>query len=322
MTASASSSFDLLTDLMEQVRLEGTVYFHAELPAPWGLEIAREGRSPFYFLAEGRAELRVRGLRATHVIEAGDFVLIPRGTAHTVRSGPDALLVGFDDFLATHPMDAAGRVRLRGRGPLTRVTGGFFSCDSLRANPLFAALPALIHLKADSEQMREWLAPTLAFIEAEQDHPAQGGRTVLRRLADVLFIQAVRAVIAQSPHDASGWLRGLSDARVARALALLHERYAEPWTLDSLARAAGISRTLLAVRFKQLVGEPPMRYLERWRMTRAATLLRETRLPVGLVGAELGYGSEAVFAKAFKRVHGAPPGRFRRASGIGPALPT
>lgn len=297
---------------MEQVRLEGTVYFHVELPAPWGLDIAREGRSPFYFLAEGQAELRVRGLRGTRLVEAGDFVLIPRGTAHTVRSGPGALLVGFDDFLATHPIDATGRVRLKGRGPLTRVTGGFFSCDALRANPLFAALPALIHLRAGSKPMREWLAPTLSFIEAEQAHPAQGGRTVLRRLADVLFIQAVRAVLADSPHDASGWLRGLSDARVARALALLHERYAEPWTLDSLARAAGISRTLLAVRFRELVGEPPMRYLERWRMARAATLLRESSLPIALAGAELGYGSESVFAKAFKRVHGVPPGRFRR----------
>ena len=307
---------------MEQVRLEGTVYFHAELPGPWGLDIAREGRSPFYFLAEGRAELRVRGLRGTRLVETGDFVLIPRGTAHTVRSGPGALLVGFDDFLATHPMDATGRVRLEGRGPLTRVTGGFFSCDALRANPLFAALPALIHLKAGTEPMREWLAPTLAFIEAEQAHPAQGGRTVLRRLADVLFIQAVRAVLAEAPHDASGWLRGLSDARVARALALLHERYAEPWALDSLARAAGISRTLLAVRFRELVGEPPMRYLERWRMTRAATLLRESSLPIALVGAELGYGSESVFAKAFKRVHGAPPGRFRRDASAAPGSST
>jgi AraC-like DNA-binding protein len=308
----APPPFDLLTDLMEQVRLEGTVYFHVELHAPWGLEIAREGRSPFYFVSQGRAELRVRGLRGVRVIEAGDFVLLPRGAAHTVRSGPDALLVGFDDFLATHPMDARGQVRLGGRGPATLVTGGFFSCDALRANPLFAALPELIHLKGGSPEMQEWLAPTLAFIEAERAHPAQGGRTVLRRLADVLFIQAVRAVLAQSRTDTSGWLRGLSDARVARALALLHEGYQQPWTLDSLARASGISRTLLAVRFRELVGEPPMRYLERWRTTRAASLLRETRLPVGLVGAEVGYGSEAVFAKAFKRVHGVPPGRYRR----------
>ncbi len=307
--------FDLLTDVMEQVRLEGTVYFQAELRSPWGLSIAREGRSPFYAVTQGRCELRVRGIRSPWIVTAGDFVLIPHGAAHTVRSEAGVPLVDFNDFFASHPMDERGCVHHAGPGELTRVTGGFFSAGSLRFNPLFAALPPVIHLKGDSPQVQNWLAPTLRFINAEIEQPSQGSRTVLRRLADVLFIQAVRAVLAAAPADASGWLRGLSDARVARALALIHESYAEPWTMESLARAAGMSRTLLAVRFRNLVGDPPMTYLERWRVTRAANLLRSTDQPIARVAEAVGYASDPVFAKAFKRVTGQPPGRYRRGEG-------
>ncbi|MEF9942945.1 MAG: AraC family transcriptional regulator, partial [Burkholderiaceae bacterium] len=255
MSSPSGWPFDLLTDVMEQVRLEGTVYFHAELHSPWGLSIEREGRSPFYAVTEGRCELRVLGVDSPLPVGAGDFVLLPHGTPHTVDSEAGVSRVDFDDFFAAHPMDERGRIVRAGPGELTRVTGGFFSAGSLRSNPLLTALPPVIHLKGDSPQVQNWLAPTLHFIEAEIENPSQGSRTVLRRLADVLFIQAVRAVLAAAPPDASGWLRGLSDVRVARALALIHENYAQPWTMASLARAAGMSRTLLAVRFRSLVGD-------------------------------------------------------------------
>lgn len=308
----STPSFDLLTDLMEQVRLESTAYFHVELRAPWGMRIARKGRSPFYVLTSGECHLSVEGVSLT--VRAGDFVLLPHGAPHIARSEPRARLVDFDEVLQSRPFDEQGRAVWGGAGVETRVTGGFFSGGSLRFNPLFAALPAVIHLRADDPGVQHWLGPVLRFIEAELERPAQGSGTVLRRLADVLFIQAVRAVLQARPEDASGWLRGLSDPRIARALALIHERYAEPWTMESLAREAGLSRTALAVRFKALVGEPPMSYLERWRITRAATALRETELPIGRVAQAVGYASDPVFSKAFKRVTGSPPGRYRRQS--------
>jgi len=139
----------------------------------------------------------------------------------------------------------------------------------------------------------------------------QGAQTVLRRMADVLFIQAVRAYAAQHTCPAS-WLRGLSDRRVGRALMLLHARYAEPWTLDSLAREVGTSRTHLAVQFRELVGETPINYLTRWRVTRAATRLKSEKVSIERVGEDLGYGSNAVFSKAFRRVTGVSPARYRR----------
>jgi len=307
---SAAAPFDLLTDVMEQVRLEGTVYFSAELHAPWGISIVRRGRAPFYAVTAGECELKL-GRGEVHRARAGDFVLLPGAAPHVVRSGRGALVVPFDDWLRQHPMDRKGSTRQGGPGAATRVTGGFFSVDPLRLNPLFAALPPLIHLRGADARVRRALAPTLRLIEAEIAAGGLGAQTVLRRLADALFIQVVR-LHAESEQVAAGWLRGLADPRVGRALLLLHQRYAEPWTLDTLAREVGTSRTLLAVRFRELVGEPPMAYLARWRITRAAHLLHGARQPLARVAEQVGYQSEAVFSKAFRRITGQAPGAWRR----------
>jgi AraC-like DNA-binding protein len=315
--AALERGFDLLTDVMEQVRLEAPVFFTADLAAPYGISVVREGRAPFYAVRAGQCNLKVGG-RAERKVHAGDFVLLPGGAPHTVRSGPDATLVPFDQWLAMHPMDHRGFLRHRGRGPVTRVTGGFFSAQALRANPLFAALPAVIHLKGSDPHVQRWLKPTLAFIDAEIASDQQGARTVLRRMADVLFIQAVRAYVAGQDRRTRGWLLGLSDKRVARALAAIHEHYAEAWTLETLAHEAGMSRTAFAVTFRDLVGESPMAYLERWRVLRAANALRNEGLSLTRAAEAVGYRSDAVFAKAFKRVTGESPGRYRR--GTSPSL--
>jgi AraC-like DNA-binding protein/mannose-6-phosphate isomerase-like protein (cupin superfamily) len=305
-----SLRFDVFTDVIDQVHLEGTVYFSAELHAPWGIAIARRGRTPFYLVREGKAELQV-GRGRTQLLAAGDFVLLPNAAPHVVRSGRDARIVAFDDWLALHPMDAAGRSVHPGRGDVTRVIGGFFSSATATSGPLFSALPPVIVQKGSDPRVRRWLEPTLAFIEAEIDSAAQGGKAVLQRMADVLFIQAVRAHAAQAD-GATGWLRGMSDRRIAHALALLHEHYAQAWTLNRLAREVGMSRTALAVRFRELVGEAPMAYLTRWRITRAGNLLRAEGLDLERAAERVGYGSGTVFAKAFKRVTGEAPGRYRR----------
>lgn len=314
----APPAFDVLTDVMEQVRLEGTVYFGAELHAPWGISIDRRGRAPFYAITEGSCELQVGRRGTPRRVQAGDFVLIPNAAPHVVRSGRGALVVPFDQWLQTHPMDRRHGTVHAGPGAATRVTGGFFSVEPLRTNPLFGALPPLIHLQGTDPRVRQWLEPTLRLIDTEIASGLQGANTVLRRLADVLFIQAVRVYAGGEP-AAAGWLRGLADDRVGRALMLLHERYAEPWTLDALAREVGTSRTLLATRFRELVGEPPMAYLTRWRITRAANELRTRRMPLARVAESVGYGSDVVFAKAFRRVTGQPPGVWRRAA-AGPPL--
>jgi AraC-like DNA-binding protein len=308
--AVAAPPFDLLTDVMEQVRLEGTVYFSAELHAPYGIAIDRPHRSPFYIGLEGECQIQV-GRGKVHVLGPRDVALLPNAAAHVVRSDRDARVVPFDDWLATHPMDARGFTLHRGPGKVRRVIGGFFSTDSLRLNPLFSALPPIILLRGTDPDVQRWLEPTVNFICAEVEAGLQGSRTVLRRMADVLFIQSLRAYAARN-RCAAGWLRGLGDPRVAKALTLMHQRYADPWTLDSLAHEVGTSRTALAVRFRELVGEPPMAYLTRWRVTRAASQLRSERTPLARVAEGVGYQSDAVFSKAFRRVTGVSPGRYRR----------
>jgi AraC-like DNA-binding protein len=307
----APPAFDLLTDVMEQVRLEGTVFFTAELHAPYGIAIDRPHRSPFYIALEGECELQVAG--KVHRIGPGDFMLLPKAAPHVVRSDPKARIVPFDDWLAAHPLDAHGFTLHRGPGAARRVLGGFFSTDALKANPLFGALPPYILLRGTDPDVQRWLQPTIDFIRPEIDSGLQGSRTILRRMADVLFIQALRAYAARN-RAAAGWLRGLGDPRVAKALTLMHQRYAQPWTLDSLAHAAGTSRTALAVKFRDLVGEAPMAYLTRWRITRAANRLRSERTSLSRVADSVGYQSDAVFSKAFRRVTGVSPGRYRRSA--------
>ena len=309
--------FDLLTDVMDQVRLESTVYFRTVCNGAYGIRIANRARTPFYAIQEGEAEIRLDNGKIYHA-SAGDLLLLPNAAPHVIGSGADVPVLDLQDWIALHPMDHTGTVfALRGNGPITRVTGGFFDIDTLRINPLLGALPEVIHLKASDAAVQRWLTPTIDFIHAELDAGMQGAQTVLRRMADVLFIQAVRAYAAQHTCPAS-WLRGLSDRRVGRALMLLHARYAEPWTLDSLAREVGTSRTHLAVQFRELVGETPISYLTRWRVTRAATRLKSEKVSIERVAEDLGYGSNAVFSKAFRRVTGVSPARYRREQAAAP----
>ena len=260
------------------IRLAGTVYFTAELRAPWGVSVRPEGRAPFYVVARGGFLLEVEGEPGARTLAAGDLALLPRAHAHVIRSGPTVPAVSFGRFVKEHPMDERGFVHCDGgEGPTSTIVGGFFLSQELEATPLLSALPAVVHLRADDRQVASWLEPTLRFIGVEMDSRMHGSRSVLNRLADILFIQAMRVFLSTGEPIHAGWLKGLTDGHVARALALMHEHYAQPWTLPRLAREIGISRTVLAVRFRTLVGASPMAYLTSWRMLQAARLLRESR---------------------------------------------
>jgi AraC-like DNA-binding protein len=307
--------FDVLTDVLEQVRLAGTVYFSAELRAPWGVSVRPEGRAPFYVVTRGGCLLEVDGEPQARALATGDLALLPRAHAHVIRSGPKVPALPFGRFVKEHPMDERGFVRCDGgKGPTSTIVGGFFLSQELEATPLLSALPAVVHLRADDRHVASWLEPTLRFIGVEMGSGMHGSRSVLNRLADILFIQAVRAYLSMDEPIHAGWLKGLSDGHVAKALALIHEHYARPWTLGRLARTIGISRTVLAVRFRTLVGTSPIAYLTRWRMLQAAKLLREPRTGMAEVAEKVGYTSEAAFAKAFKRTLKQTPGEVRRSA--------
>jgi AraC-like DNA-binding protein len=247
--------------------------------------------------------------------------MFPHGDAHVVSSAPGLrgnpdlswlpqakvdqlpLRIAFDgpDVLLARPPDASAEAS---------IVCGFLGCDLRPFNPLIAALPRLIHLRAADGDA--WLARFTEQAAAESQAQRPGGEAMLARMSEMMFVDAVRRYAAAPPVQGAGWLAGLADRFVGRVLALMHEQPAFDWTLEELGRRVGLSRSALHERFAELIGVPPMQYLAQWRMQSAARLLLETRATVAAVALEVGYDSEAAFARAFKRAVGKPPAAWRR----------
>lgn len=206
-----------------------------------------------------------------------------------------------------------------GNGPETaRVVCGFLGCDARPFNPRLAALPRLLHVRASPAEPGGWLAQLMQVAVNESRDRRSGGEGVLSRLSELMFIEVVRRYIESLPPQQTGWLAGLRDRHVGQALNCLHGRPAHAWTLDSLAKEVGLSRSSLAERFTHFIGQAPMHYLARWRMQVAAGLLASGSDTVARVAAEVGYDSEAAFNRAFKKLVGTPPAAWRRLQSAAP----
>jgi AraC-like DNA-binding protein len=188
---------------------------------------------------------------------------------------------------------------------------GFLGCDLKPFNPLIAALPRVLHLPA--ARAGAWVARVIEQAVVESNNPRPGGDAVLERLAEMMFVDAARRYLENLPEDATGWLAGLRDRFVGKALALMHERPDQAWTVDDLAREVGLSRSALHERFVQYLSHPPMQYLANWRIQLGTRLLRESNRTVATIALDVGYESEAAFSRAFKRMVGMPPAAWRRA---------
>jgi AraC-like DNA-binding protein len=198
-----------------------------------------------------------------------------------------------------------------GGGALTRIVCGFLGSEA-QHNPVLAALPAVLKLDVRHTAAAGWIESSFHFAASEVASGRVGSATILSKLSELLFVEAVRHYIASLPSDRRGWLAGLRDPYVGRALALLHARLAHAWTAEELAREVGLSRSAFAERFTTIIGDPPLRYLALWRMQLAAQRLTESHLPISQIAFEIGYESETAFNRAFKREFGAPPAAWRR----------
>jgi AraC-like DNA-binding protein len=203
-------------------------------------------------------------------------------------------------------------VRYGGGGAATTLAGGFFSTENGSQNLLFASLPPVLHVKGDAGTTVRWLEANLQFVASEMASGEPGFETIVSRLADILVVQAVRAHLAEKGGESKGWLRALVDPQIGRALSLIHEKPEGDWTVESLASEVGMSRSPFAARFAQLVEEPPLRYLTRWRMQKASRLLETSHAGLAVIAKRVGYDAEAAFSKAFKRYTGVSPGAYRR----------
>jgi AraC-like DNA-binding protein len=232
------------------------------------------------------------------------------------RFGPDWITAHKDDprpipinYLGTFDEPAA--MDAPAPGASTNIVCGFLGCDLRPYNPLVATLPRLLHLPASRDSA--WIAASLQQAVDASYHRRPGSQVVLERISETMFVHAVGRYLDGLTDQSTGWLAGLRDRYVGRALALLHEAPAQAWTIEALGKDVGLSRSALHDRFVQMIGTPPMQYLTQWRMQLAARLLRESRASVASIALEVGYESEAAFARAFKRLVGAPPAAWRRA---------
>jgi AraC-like DNA-binding protein len=301
---------DVLTDVLRQLRLQNLLYGRMQFSAPWGLRFPHKaGQFPFYMVSRGSCVLGLEG-RPDLSLSAGDMVFLPQGGAHTLRDAPTSMVQPAEQVLKTCvETETVASIRFGGGGAETVLQGGLFRFEQGAFEPFVRSLPPLIHLKEDSGTA-PWYEAVRRQLNAETAAELPGAKIMVSRLADILFIQALRAHLGGCEKAAGGWLEATQDANLGAAIARMHEEPGGPWTVENLAETAGMSRSAFAARFASLVGEGPMAYLTRWRMDKAEALLR-SRVAVAEVATRTGYASVPAFSRAFKRSRGAAPGSLR-----------
>jgi AraC-like DNA-binding protein len=263
-----------------------------------------------HFVADGHMQLRTRAVEAIDVC-AGEIVLLPHNDQHTFGSSVHLAPVPAGDLIQPPQDGGLARIVYGGGGAKTQLLCGYFGCE-MPFGPLLSALPPVLKLDVRSSASGAWIESSFRFAASEIAAGRLGSATVIAKLSELMFVEALSRFVASQPVERCAWLAGLRDAHIGRALAVLHARPTEPWTAESLAREIGMSRSVFAERFCSLVGQPPMQYLTLWRMHMAAQQLREGRCSVAQAGFAVGYESEAAFSRAFKRQFGASPGTWAR----------
>lgn len=302
---------DVLSDILRSVRLGGGVYFRCEFSAPWGMDIKPTPVAEFHVIVRGNCWLRMPGLSDPIPLQGGDLVAFPRGDAHSLVDAPEGVALPAEEILQGQNLDHYGPVTYGGNGLPATVLCGYFQFDRDRPHPLVAALPPLIHIRGSDGYNFAWLQTALNFMIHETKAARPGAEAVVNRLAEVLFVQMVRAYIEQS--DAPpGMLAAIADKQIAAALQLMHQTPQHPWALAILAQRVGMSRSAFAARFNRLVGQTPMQYLTFWRMQKAQELLQDKGLSTAAIAERVGYQSDAAFSRVFKKAIGMGPGAFRR----------
>jgi len=305
---------DPLGETLHLLRLNGSFYCRSELTAPWGVEMpAFDGYMMFHIVTAGHCWLEVEG-EAPRLLQQGSLTLVPRGNGHRIRSSPEVTVEPLFEIPVERVSERYEVMRYGGGGAPTQLTCGVVSFDHQAGQQLIAQLPGLLQIDSLNDEDDSWLQSSLRFIAREARELRPGGETVITHLADILIIQAIRSWIDTAPEANRGWLAALRDNHVGRALAAIHRQPEKDWTVASLAREVGMSRSGFSAKFTQLVGQSAKRYLTQWRMQLARAQLQESSVSLTRLAEGLGYQSEAAFCRAFKRVFGVPPGSVRQAA--------
>jgi AraC-like DNA-binding protein len=303
----AGPGHDGLSTLLRDVTVRSVVYCLSDFAAPWGFSVERSAVAKFHVLLHGAAALTV-GDAAPVPLAAGDLVVLPHGDGHMIADQPGSPVRDLDAILAEHPVDEAGRLSYGGDGSRATLLCGGFDLDPALPDELAEFLPPVLTVDASTGMVR-WLDPLFALLEQETRAAAPGAAAIFAKLADVFVSQALRSYLA-----AAGDLTPpvAADPGIARIVKMLRGRPEARWSVDAMARSAGMSRTSFTGRFRATTGEPPMTYLTELRLRRAAGYLSTTTKSVREIAHLTGYGNEASFSKAFSRLFGRPPGEYRR----------
>jgi len=313
-------------DMLRAMRLTGGIFLDAKFSAPWcvSAKVAPEDCAPFtaaprqiiayHYVTEGRCLLKVGDQRPVEV-EKGEIVVLPRNDHHVIASATNLRPVSADHLIQPAPEGGLAKIVHGGGGERTSILCGFLGNDLLH-NPLIALLPSVLKLDAADGASGDWIKGTFHFAANELAAGPANSPVILAKLAELLFMEAVRRYLASQPPAANAWAAGMHDPMVGRALGLLHGQIARRWTTEILAHELAVSRSAFAERFTRAIGEPPMRYLARQRFEQATAQLRETADPIARIAYDVGYESEESFNRAFRREYGSPPAAWRRANAV------
>ena len=313
---------DALSAVLRVINLESAIFFNAEMSEPWCLlspeaqtlapVLARGPRHViiYHLLTEGHAYVELDGERVA--LAAGDIVTFPHGHGHLLGGGAKVAPLDVGETLPRVLARGLELLRLGGGGTSARFICGFLACDPQLSKAFLSGLPPLVKVNIHDTASGQWLENSLRFSVAQAANHEAGASVMLTKLSEVVFAETLRRYVRDLPEGQTGWLAGARNAEVGRALAMLHQSPTRPWTVANLAREVGVSRTVLADRFRHFLGESPMAYLTRWRLQLGARALTESSRSVAEIAMEVGYESEAAFNRAFKREHGLPPARYRR----------
>ncbi|MGH9873672.1 MAG: AraC family transcriptional regulator [Pyrinomonadaceae bacterium] len=305
-----SEDADVLTAVLSTLQFRGQVFCYSEFTAPWALRLPSSDFAHFHVFERGEGWIKLEESESPISLASGDLVIVPQGGGHILGDNPKTRAVDLEKLLKRRSAKDHV-VRHGGGGSQATVVCGSLRFETQMGNPILALLPPIIHISQGHAETGVWLGPLLKLLAHEAQNPGKGSGWISSHLSGIIFVQAVRAWIEMQPKGQGGWLGALRDKQISAALNLIHQNPDHPWTIAKLAAEVGMSRSPFANKFNSLVGEPPLSYLTRWRMSLAAGYLRNEQIRISEIAERVGYESQASFSNAFKRAHAISPRGFR-----------
>lgn len=299
---------DVFADVLRAIRLKGSVYFNACFCSPWGMIIEQEKKASFHLIVEGDAWLTLPETNEQLKLSAGDIVLFPKGSPHSISDKADGKCLEGPKVVEAYQ---GGKTLFDGDQQAINIICGYVEFDDSLSHPFMDHLPSLIHITPAIRTQFYWLDNIIKQIIAETQHNEPGSEVLIDKYTEVLFIQIIRAYSKQAEHELS-YFSALLDKHISHALQLIHSQPEKEWTVDILAAEVGLSRSSFYSKFNDMVGLPPMKYVFKWRMLQARDKLNNTQKPMVTIAEEVGYQSEGAFQKAFKRFFSLTPAAVRK----------